>query len=101
MPEPSPMPPWRSCWAGTGRPIHCPAPQSNSSGSGTLTGAEVAAIWVSTLHLRFAQTGGQLLFHLIRGLYSALPLLSPSTWPSANGLHLLIASLPAVVFTPL
>jgi hypothetical protein len=33
--------------------------------SHTPTGAEIAAIWVSTLYLPFARTGGQLLFHLI------------------------------------
>ena len=37
-------------------------------------------------YLPFAQTGGQLLFHLISRLStSALPSSSPPTWPSANG----------------
>ena len=36
-------------------------------------------------YLPFAQTGGQLLFHLISRLTSAPPSSSRPTWPSANG----------------
>jgi len=37
-------------------------------------------------YLPFAQTGGQLLFHLISRLYERnFPSSSPPTWPSANG----------------
>jgi DNA replication protein DnaC len=36
-------------------------------------------------YLPFAQSGRQLLFHLVSRLYEQTSVMSPPTWPSVNG----------------